>query len=161
MLTKLIITMLCKLFLVAILLPFSILCAAQSKIEGSWITFDENTQKIKSHVEIYNSGGVYGARVVELFNLPAGVSNPRCGKCTGTKKDAPIIGMQIVQGMHVQGDKNDKLDGGTILDPEAGKTYKCTIWIDPNDPNRLVVRGYVGFFYKTIYWQRIQKKQYK
>jgi uncharacterized protein (DUF2147 family) len=45
---------------------------------------------------------------------------------------------------------------GSILDPEKGKWYNCKIWLKDGDPNTLVVRGYIGPFYRTQYWYRVQ-----
>ena len=43
--------------------------------------------------------------------------------------------------------------GGTLYDPESGKTYKGNISLDGN---RLKLRGYIGFavFGRTEMWQR-------
>ena len=41
---------------------------------------------------------------------------------------------------------------GSILDPENGKTYIATVWLDKRE--RLRVRGYWGPFYRTQSWRR-------
>jgi uncharacterized protein (DUF2147 family) len=41
--------------------------------------------------------------------------------------------------------------GGTILDPESGKVYDCKLWLENG---RLMVRGYVAFFFRTQEWIR-------
>jgi len=43
---------------------------------------------------------------------------------------------------------------GLITDPKSGKQYKSKIWIDEGNPDRLKVRGYIAFFYKTQTWHR-------
>ena len=45
--------------------------------------------------------------------------------------------------------------GGNILDPENGKTY--TLKMTPiEDGKKLQMRGYIGPFYRTQVWQRIE-----
>ena len=47
-----------------------------------------------------------------------------------------------------------EVDDGSreILDPENGKTYDCEIWLE-ND--KLKVRGYIAFFYRTQTWEKV------
>ncbi len=62
--------------------------------------------------------------------------------------------MTILWNMHRDG---DTWDGGEILDPEEGKTYRGKLHpID--DGARLEVRGFIGFslFGRTQVWERAQ-----
>jgi uncharacterized protein (DUF2147 family) len=52
-----------------------------------------------------------------------------------------LRGQVIVRDMRYQGE--GRWSGGTIYDPESGKTYKCNIELD--GPDALKVRGYIGF----------------
>jgi uncharacterized protein (DUF2147 family) len=46
-------------------------------------------------------------------------------------------------------------DGGDITDPDNGKVYR--VRLRPVDAGkRLEVRGYVGPFYRTQHWQRVE-----
>ncbi len=47
--------------------------------------------------------------------------------------------------------KNNKWEDGTIYDPEDGKTYKCSMWIEKG---KLKVRGHWGLFHQTQTWIR-------
>ena len=47
----------------------------------------------------------------------------KCDKCTDERKDQPVLGMTIVEGVKKNADE-PYWDGGTILDPNNGKTYK-------------------------------------
>jgi uncharacterized protein (DUF2147 family) len=58
--------------------------------------------------------------------------------------------MVIIEGL-VQDD--DEYEDGTILDPKNGKVYDCKIWLDSAD--KLMVRGYVGIFFRTQEWIRV------
>lgn len=142
MLIKKLIPALCLLF-------FACAVQAQSFV-GTWKTIDDETQKAKSHVEIYKSGSSYFGKVSKLL---ADASTSKCDKCTGDRYNKPIQGMVILENMkHDDGE----LDDGKILDPKNGKWYTCKMWLKEGDPNVLVVRGYVFGFYRTQYWYRVK-----
>lgn len=52
-----------------------------------------------------------------------------------------LLGQSIFQGMKYDGE--GKWSGGTIYDPDSGRTYKCRL--ERLDPERLQVRGFIGF----------------
>lgn len=106
-------------------------------IVGKWTTIDDQTNKPKSVVEIFQkSDGKYYGRIIKLFQKP---EHETCVACKGDLKNKPLIGLEIINGLKKDG---DEFTGGTITDPKSGKTYKCTI---TREGNKLNVRGYVGF----------------
>jgi uncharacterized protein (DUF2147 family) len=133
-------------------IPWATLSAqTKESVLGHWKTIDDETGKAKSIVELsIRNGKLYG-KVVEILNPEK--RNMLCTLCEGNKKDQPVMGMEIVWDM--QWDEDDKeWEDGTILDPNKGSTYDCEIWIDKADPNKLNVRGYVAFFFRTQNWFR-------
>lgn len=122
---------------------------AQS-IFGKWKSIDDETGKEKSIVNIYEKDEKIYGDIVKLLNPSE--NNPICKKCSGKKKNQPIIGMQIIEDLSKEG---NTYQGGTILNPENGKTYKCRLKL-AEDTNKLQVRGYIAFFYKTQYWVRVE-----
>lgn len=133
------------LLILFILLNFS---AHAQSIIGQWETYDDETKEKKAVIEIYKTNNAYFAKIVESF---VGEKNAICENCEGSKKNKPIIGLVIIENIQ----KNeDEFDGGTILDPENGKTYKCNLKL--LNANKLEVRGYLGFslFGRTQYWIR-------
>jgi uncharacterized protein (DUF2147 family) len=52
-----------------------------------------------------------------------------------------LLGQTIVQGMKYDGE--GRWSGGTIYDPDSGRTYKCRL--ERLDADRLQVRGFIGF----------------
>jgi len=123
--------------------------SAQS-IFGKWKTVDDETGTTKSIVEIYEDNGKVFGKVRQL--LEKGREDAVCIKCEGDLKDQPIVGMNVVLGLKKKG---EDYEGGKLLDPEKGKFYKGKIWLDPKDPNKLMVRGYVAFLYRTQTWLRV------
>ncbi len=132
------------------LLVLLLLCAsAQSQeIVGQWQTYDDETNENKALIEIYAEGERYYAKIVESYVKG---SSGICEKCEGDKKNKPIKGLVIIEGLEKD---DDEYNGGTILDPENGKTYKC--YIELEEANKLKVRGYIGFSLlgRTQYWRR-------
>ncbi|WHT38175.1 MULTISPECIES: DUF2147 domain-containing protein [Myroides] len=109
---------------------------AQS-IVGKWKTFDDQTGDAKSIVEISEKGGKYHGKVIEILN-PA-KKDSKCEKCPGNDKGKPIEGLEIIKNLSKKG---EEYTGGTIIDPQSGKEYKCSI--KTNGKTKLEVRGYVG-----------------
>lgn len=122
---------------------------AQS-ITGQWRTIDEDTGLAKSIIEIYETDGKYFGKIIDIINPKR--KNPLCEKCEGENKNKPIKGLVIINDMVLD---NDIYEAGTILDPRSGKEYKCHLKIE-EDKNKLEVRGYIAFFYRTQYWERVR-----
>lgn len=138
----------------AILLVMFVLGALTSQaqsITGKWKTIDDETGEAKSIVEISEKDGKVYGKVVEILN-PA-KRDAKCKDCKGADKDKPILGLTIIKGLSKDG---DEWSGGQILDPNKGKTYKCTVSLDGKD--KLNVRGYVGISLlgRTQTWHRVQ-----
>ena len=108
---------------------------------GKWETIDDKTGKPKSLVEITeDSNGVLSGKIVKGLGPDV---NPerRCTACKGEHKDELMRGMTFISGLKKD---DDEWTGGTIIDPESGKTYKCNMHLEA-DGQKLVVRGYIGF----------------
>lgn len=119
-------------------------------IFGNWKTIDDETGKEKSIVNIFEKDGKVYGKIVEILNPKKKYS--KCTDCKGENKGKPILGLQIIEGLSKD---DDVYEGGTILNPNDGKTYKCRLKLE-DDLDRLQVRGYVAFFYKTQYWERME-----
>lgn len=131
-----------------VFLSLFVMAKAQSCI-GTWITIDDKTGKKKSKVELYKKDEKLYGKIVYLYPREGREDNPKCKKCKDDRKDQPLVGLQIIRGMKWDG---SEWDDGTILDPESGTIYTCSIWIDRDDYTKLHVRGYVGIFYRTQTW---------
>lgn len=121
---------------------------AQTNIIGQWKSVDDDSGKVRSIVEIYTKGEAIFGKVVKTFPQDDEDPDPICDECD---EDDPrykqkIIGMEIIQNMEKDG---DQYSGGKILDPENGNIYRCKIW---REKDKLYVRGYIGFFYRTQEW---------
>lgn len=105
-----------------------------------WRTVDDETGKAKALVEFSkSSNGTYTATIKKLLDPKAKTSV--CTECSGSQKNKPIEGLDIVQNLKL--DKGNKYTGGTILDPKSGKTYKMNAEMASNGKT-LKVRGFIG-----------------
>ncbi len=137
-----------KRILATFLILFSFLSVSAQTVTGKWKNFNSDGE-VNSIIEVYKEDGkIYGKvnRILKEENR-----NRVCTKCDGDLKDQPIEGMVLMEGLEKDG---DEYSGGTIVDPKTGKEYRCKIWLDENDPNKLNVRGYLAVFYKTKVWER-------
>ena len=125
---------------------------AQATPAGLWKTIDDETKAEKSLVRISESGGTFSGKIEKLLD-PA-KQDSKCDKCEGARKDQPISGWNNVEVVKKNADE-PYWDGGTILDPNNGKTYK--VRLTPKDGGKtLEVRGFIGFLYRNQTWQRVE-----
>jgi uncharacterized protein (DUF2147 family) len=130
---------------------------------GVWKTVDDETGRVKSHVEIYKSGNKYEAKIVQLLDKQTlkdsgekSFADIKCTKCPAEHgKGQTMHGLKMIWDMEKE---SDKWAGGKIMDPKKGKIYTCTFWMDDEDSSgdTLKVRGWVGFFYRTQTWYRVK-----
>ena len=125
---------------------------AQASPVGLWKTIDDETKQEKSLVRITETGGVLSGKIEKLLD-PA-KQDTKCDQCSDARKDQPVLGMTIIEGVKKEGDE-PQWAGGTILDPNNGKTYK--VRLTPKDGGTtLEVRGFIAFFYRNQTWQRVE-----
>lgn len=138
---------------ITLLLLFCMTFSAMSfgqidQILGRWKTIDDNDGSTKSIVYIFKAtNGKYYGKIEHLFKNP----EKKCTECSGNNKNKPILGMMIINEMI---EKEGTLTGGTILDPNNGKVYKCNINYDTKT-GKLNVRGSLdkgGFIGRTQVW---------
>lgn len=125
---------------------------SSQSIFGKWKTIDDRTGNPKAVIDIYEKDGLMYGHVLEI--LEEGKENALCTKCDGEKKDKPVVGMTIIEGAEHKGDGVYK--GDTLFDPEQAMTFRCKIWLNPDNSDELKVRGYLAFLYRTQTWIRVE-----
>lgn len=130
---------------------FCVATASAQSAVGVWKTVDDQTGEVRSKVEIYEKGGKLYGKIVALLQSPA---DTKCEACKGALKNKPVLGLEIIEGLAAY---QNYWKGGTILDPESGSTYSCSIWFEEGKTNELQVRGkhWTGLF-RTQTWFRAQ-----
>ena len=128
---------------------------AQMTPVGTWHTIDDKTGEAKAEIQIVDKDGALSGRVVKsLRNDPN--AKKTCEDCKDDRKGQTIIGMEIIRGVKPDASAEHLwASGGKILDPENGKEY--TVKMVPQEGGKkLQVRGYIGPFYRTQVWSRVQ-----
>ena len=133
----------------------SVVAMAQTTPAGLWKTIDDDGKTEKSLVRITDAGGVVTGKVEKIFD-PA-KANAKCEKCEGALKDQPVVGMTIITNVKQDPEDTALWNGGEIVDPNNGKSYK--VRLKPVDGGKkLEVRGYIGtpFLGRTQTWIRVE-----
>ncbi|MBV8503537.1 MAG: DUF2147 domain-containing protein [Paucibacter sp.] len=137
------------------LLTAGTLAQAQTTPVGLWKTIDDDGKTEKSLVRISENKGVLTGSIEKVFD--ASKQNEVCDKCKDDRKDKPVVGLQIIRGVRQNADDKMIWDGGEVLDPEDGKTYKTRL--KPIDGGKkMELRGYVGLpmFGRSQTWVRVE-----
>jgi len=120
--------------------------------DGYWKTIDDGSGEAKSIVYIWKEKDVYYGKVHEILNDER--KDVLCDKCEGERKGKPVLGMTIMWDLK---ENDGEYDGGQILDPDNGKTYKCKMKVN-EEGTELTVRGYIGFSLigRSQVWHRVE-----
>ncbi len=130
------------------------MAAAQTTPVGLWKSIDDETKTEKSLVRITEAAGTLTGKIEKLMDPTK--QDAKCDKCSDARKDQPVLGMTIITGVRAGSDKT-LWEGGEILDPNNGKTYK--VRIKPIDGGKkLEVRGFIGapMLGRTQTWIRVE-----
>ena len=121
------------LFLLAIAQGVAAIDDQQAPVVGHWLT-----ETMDGIIEILPvADGKYEGRIVGGNNPQrADVKNP-----DPALRSRLLRGQVILRDLRHAGD--GKWSGGTIYDPDSGRTYKCVVTLVA--PDRLKVRGFIGF----------------
>lgn len=124
--------------------------ADNSSPVGLWRSIDDVSGKPRALIRITESKGVLQGKIEKLFSPSS--ANPKCEKCEGALKNAPIVGLVILSGLKKDG---AAYGGGQIIDPESGKVYSSEIRVSDGG-KKLSVRGYMGvsLLGRTQTWER-------
>lgn len=135
-----------------VLMLFAVTGFAQSSPFGIWKSVDDESGEAKSYIELYEAEGLMYGKIKKLLQAE---QDATCDACKGNKKGKPLLGMEVVTALTKNG---KEWEGGKIMDPETGKTYKCKIWVDESNPDRLNVRGihWTGI-YRTQQWVKVKE----
>jgi uncharacterized protein (DUF2147 family) len=142
-----------KNILIVLTFLISFALEAQTPI-GVWKTIDDETGEAKSHVQIYEENGKLHGKVIAFLRKNVD-PNRVCNKCSDWRKGQKIMQMIILRDMQL---KDGFYKNGKILDPEKGKEYSCSMWLESNNPNVLKLRGYIGIsaLGRSQTWHRVQ-----
>lgn len=115
---------------------------------GLWKTFNDDRQPT-ALVRISETGGVFSGKVEKIL---LGDPALRCAACPADdpRKDKPVLGMTILQGLKKDG---EVYAGGTVLKVADGRVAKAELRLIDGG-QRLELTGRVGLFSKKAVWAR-------
>lgn len=121
---------------------------AQNEIIGKWLSQDKEAM-----IEIYENQGKYFGKFVWLKKATDAKGQPLTDtqNPNAALRKQPLMNMVMLSNMYFT---DKKWKGGTIYNPESGKSYRCEMW--QSKPQTLNVRGYLGLFYGTETWSLVK-----
>jgi len=120
---------------------------------GTWRSIDDKTGEAKAQIRIGEAAGLLTGRIEKSLRKDT-APDATCTECTDDRKGQPIAGLEIIRGGK-KAEGKDVWEGGKIIDPESGKEYRASF--TPIDGGaKMEVRGYLGPFWRTQVWQRVQ-----
>lgn len=143
-----------KSLLAALLLTATAASAmAQASPVGLWRSADDKTGEVKAEIRIIEAGGALLGRIEKSLGKDAR-PDALCDECSDERKGQPIAGLEIIRGGS-KAEGKAVWEGGKILDPENGKEYRAR-FMPIEGGRKLEVRGYLGPFWRTQTWSRVQ-----
>ena len=130
---------------------------------GTWLTGAEAKERAKVIINVVN--GEYIGQIVwlEYPRFQPGDEPGMDGKIKVDLKnpdpalrDRSVLGMRILEGFRFTPGKKWPWTGGTVYDPENGKTYRGRMRME--DDNTLRLKGYVliPLFGRSTTWSRVE-----
>jgi len=122
------------LFIACLFFAASTVFSQADKIAGIW-----KPAKGTSQVRIFKAtNGKYYGKVewLETDKDKLDVNNPDVGQ-----RDKKIWGLMILKDFNYNEGKK-RWEGGTVYDPDNGKTYDCYMWFEDDD-KVMTLKGYV------------------
>lgn len=95
--------------------------------------------KKNGKMEVYREGDMYFGKVIE-YEKPGQLDEKNPDPALKTR---PFVGVVMLNDFRYDSQKQNWVDG-TIYDGDNGKTYKCRMWFEDGNFERLHARGFIG-----------------
>ena len=119
---------------------------------GDWTTYGDDGDEAQAVIRLTEENGVLNGRIVRVLPTRQ-YPNPQfqCDDCRGRSQGADLRTVPLIEDMTWD---EDEFNGGRILDPQNGRSYRAFMRRD--GPDRLRVRGVVGVraLGRTQVWRR-------
>ena len=113
---------------------------------GLWRTKKSIEEEKAAIIEIYKCENKYCGKIAWLKDLEALDKRNQ----DESKRRQKLVGLNLIWGFEFD---DDEWVNGKIYNPENGKEYKCSMWLEGN--GILIVKGcLVAFFCKKQTWYR-------
>lgn len=136
--------------------------AWSGELAGLWQEYDDDTGKVVALIRIEKlPDNTYEGTIEKVLSTDTDENAEFiCRLCPGTLRNHSLLGLRILSGMKRKGNLN--FEGGEVLDPDDGKTYRCRIHL-ADDGNSLEVTGYISINWigHSEIWRLANQKQNK
>lgn len=141
-----------------------VFAVSSDDVLGVWVT--PQSAEGNAHIEVTRENDKYLGKIIWLEKPFYTKDNPDGGEegspfldkrnPVADKRSRPLLGLSMLQGFIF---KKDRWLGGTIYDPESGKTYKCNISLKRD--GTLKVRGFIGvsILGRTSIWTKLVESE--
>jgi uncharacterized protein (DUF2147 family) len=146
----------------------AVFCFADDPAEGFWLSIDEKTNKVTAGWHIYQEGGRLFGKILSMADFSSDVRAERCRDTypgfpvAGRVSQMPVVGTPWIFGLSM--DRPGEWSGGSIINPEDGKIYRCKIMYRTADGRRhrtdvLEMRGEIGLgIGRSQFWQKSDRQ---
>ena len=152
----------------AILIFISAFCFASDPAEGFWVSVDDKTEKATAGWEIYTVGNKLFGRILSVAGHPQDVKAVNCKESysgfnqSGKVNEMTVVGTPWIFDLTME--KSGVWSGGSIIDPDGGRMYKCEITFHPQNGRKypvdtLEMRGKIGPFGRSQYWRKCSREE--
>jgi uncharacterized protein (DUF2147 family) len=143
---------------------FVIVGLAADPVEGYWLSIDEKSNKITAGWYIYQERGKLFGKIMSMADYTIETRAEKCRDSyagfpvSGRVSQMPVVGTPWIFGLSP--DRPGEWSGGSIINPEDGRMYKCKIIYRNADGRRyntdmLEVRGEIGLgIGRSQFWQK-------
>ena len=140
-----------KIISVIFMCIFSVVAVAEAPIEGFWKSIDDETNEVTAYwkVEIKNN-----QLLGYIVNYPDARADDVCVVCKGDLSAFFEKPIKSTAWLKLNTLESKKWQDGYIIDSDKGEKYEARVWLEDD---HLMMRGYVGFFYRTQVWQRVEQ----
>lgn len=137
-----------KLILAAALASLAFSASAQNSPIGKWKTLDDQTGKVMTISEVYETkNGTLAAKIVEAVGVPA-----TCTTCSGKNANKPMVG--IVTLWDLKANKDGTWGGGKGYKPSEDRNFNAKSMKLVDGGKKLEVRGCVSIICRNATWVR-------
>jgi uncharacterized protein (DUF2147 family) len=139
-------------------------CHAADPVEGFWLSVDEKTNKVTAGWHIYQEGGRLLGTIMSMTDYSSALQAIPCKESypgfplPGKVNQMLVVGTPWIFGLSP--DKPGEWSGGSIINAEDGKMYKCKIMYRRADGKKyktdvLEMRGEIGLgIGRSQFWQK-------
>jgi uncharacterized protein (DUF2147 family) len=140
------------------------LCFAADPATGYWMSVDDKTGKATAGWELYLVNGELRGQILSLAAYPGDIKALRAKDsypgfpAPGKVNEMTIAGTPWIYGLKMA--REGVWQGGSIIDPESGKLYKCKVTFHPAGSGKfsvdtLEMRGEIGFgIGRSQFWRK-------